>query len=172
MEIWKWPEMKLSNVQLVINNEWNCMEISHTGWEVQGEIMRRVERSPPLPCCFCRVHKKDSEESSSSWGHQSRDCVYLSVFIKGRQYRWLECGWQCICEEFKEINSIWGFKVAGENTPVSRRTCLIISSHTHRGNLWEYVFTSFCQQAPCLLRVCSLQRCFNRFCSWAKWSLQ
>lgn len=115
------------------------MEISQTGWEVQGEIMRRVEWSPRLPCCFCRVHKKDSEESSSSSGHQSRDCVYLSVFIKDRQYRWRECGWQCICEEFKEINSIWGSKVAGENTPISRRTFLIISSRTHRGNLWDSV---------------------------------
>lgn len=143
----------VSNVQLVINNEWKCMGISHTGWEVQGEIMRRVERSPPLRCCFCRVHRKDSEESSSSSGHQSRDHVYLSVFIKDRQYRWLECGWQCICAEFKEINSIWGSKVAGENTPISRRAFLNFITYPLRQPVRQCVFTSFCQHAVFALSV-------------------
>lgn len=53
---------------------------------------------------------------------------------------WLAAGsWQCISEEFKEINGVWGSEVTGENISISRRTSLIISSYAQRSNLREIV---------------------------------
>lgn len=53
---------------------------------------------------------------------------------------WLAAGsWQCISEEFKEINRVWGSKVAGANTPIARKTSLIISSYAQMSNLRESV---------------------------------
>lgn len=160
-----------SNVQHAINNEWKCMEISHTRWQVQGEIMRKVKLWPLLPCCFVMSTKRlRGILFLRRASKQGIVFISLSVLKTSGTDDWdVAGGCRCISEEFKEINRIWGSEVAGKNTPISRRTILKISSHTQRSNLWETVSSlSFVNKLSVFTvwAVCThWQSSFKRICS-------
>lgn len=89
---------------------------------------------------------------------------------------WLAAGsWQCISEEFKEINSLGLWSRWRKNTPISRKSSLMISSYARKEQPERKCIFHFLLSTSCVFFFWALHMsrgALNCLCSQANWRSQ